>query len=113
MFFNGIFRDKKIFITGHTGFKGSWLLSWLKMAGAEIQGYSLAPNPNINYMDILGEMAYASPPCRYHGLSGTGKMPARFQPDFVFHLAAQPLVRYGYEEPLETFKVNIMGRPIY
>ena len=62
MFFNGIFKGKKVFITGHTGFKGSWLLSWLKMAGADIQGYSLAPNPIINYTDTFGAMIL----CGFH-----------------------------------------------
>jgi len=110
MFFNGVFKDKKVFITGHTGFKGSWLLSWLKMAGAEIQGYSLAPKPDHKlYGFIQGDDLCHSALHDILNYPVLEKCLVAFQPDFVFHLAAQPLVRYGYEEPLETFNINIMG----
>ncbi|HEY4935374.1 MAG TPA: CDP-glucose 4,6-dehydratase [Puia sp.] len=110
MLFNGIYKDKKVFLTGHTGFKGSWLLSWLNMAGADVMGYSLAPKPEHKlYGYIKGESfchSFLHDILDYPALE---KCMMEFQPDFVFHLAAQPLVRHSYENPLETFNVNIMG----
>jgi CDP-glucose 4,6-dehydratase len=110
MFFNNTYKGKKVFLTGHTGFKGSWLLTWLNMAGAEVMGYSLAPNPEQKlYGYIQGDSLNHSV---FHNILDYPKLEkciAEFQPDFVFHLAAQPLVRQSYENPLETFNVNIIG----
>ncbi len=110
MFFNGIYKGKKVFLTGHTGFKGSWLLSWLKMAGAEVMGFSLPPKPEQKlYGYIKGDSLCDSELHDILDYPVLEKSIATFQPDFVFHLAAQPLVRYSYENPLETFQTNIIG----
>jgi len=110
MYFNNIYKGKKVFLTGHTGFKGSWLLSWLHMAGADILGYSLAPKPEHKLFGYInGEKLCDSVLYDVLAYEKLEKSMTAFQPDFVFHLAAQPLVRYGYEEPLETLYVNTMG----
>jgi CDP-glucose 4,6-dehydratase len=110
MFFNGLYQGKKVFLTGHTGFKGSWLLSWLNMAGAEVMGYSLPPKPEHKlYGYIKGESLCHSFLHDILDYPTLEKCMMEFQPDFIFHLAAQPLVRQSYENPLETFNINIMG----
>ncbi len=105
------FKNKKVFLTGHTGFKGSWLLQMLKLLGADVKGYALAPeNDHDLYRQINGDtLCYTSVTgdIRNAGLL-QGEM-IRFEPDFVFHLAAQPLVRRSYGEPVYTFDVNAMG----
>lgn len=108
---NNIFwKGKKVFVTGHTGFKGSWLCLWLQQLGAEITGYSLKPPtiPNLfevarlsqNMSSIIGDVR-------------DGDMLARVMrqsaPDIVIHMAAQPLVRRSYVEPVETYSTNVMG----
>lgn len=108
--YNDIYQGKKVFLTGHTGFKGSWLLTWLHLLGAEIKGYALAPRPEHKlYNYIKGDSLCQS---IFHDILNYQEVEAQlldFQPDFVFHLAAQPLVRYSYEHPLETFNVNVIG----
>jgi len=108
---DSIFKNKKVFLTGHTGFKGAWLLQILHYLGADVKGYSLAPeNDNDLYNQINGDkLCYASVIGDIrdeHLLKGEL---IRFQPDFVFHLAAQSLVRKSYEYPVDTFGVNVMG----
>jgi CDP-glucose 4,6-dehydratase len=83
------YNDTKVFLTGHTGFKGSWLALWLKHLGAEVCGYSLPDN----ILDIQ-KLEYTI---------------STFKPDIVFHLAAQPLVRRSYHEPLLTYETNVIG----
>src|SRR5690606_20710207 len=105
------FKNKRVFLTGHTGFKGAWMLQILHKLGAIVKGYSLAPeNENDLYHQINGdELCYASVTgdlLDEHLLKGEL---IRFQPDFVFHLAAQSLVRRSYEQPAATFSVNVMG----
>jgi CDP-glucose 4,6-dehydratase len=104
------FRGKKIFVTGHTGFKGTWLCHILLHAGAEVTGYSLeAPtNPSLFAQTNLGK--------KIHSITGDirdrNKLMNAVQdakPDIVFHLAAQPLVRLSYREPAATFETNVMG----
>ncbi|MDP4099364.1 CDP-glucose 4,6-dehydratase [Paenibacillus sp. P96] len=105
-FWNG----KKVLITGHTGFKGSWLTLWLHHMGAEVTGYALEPKgePNLFTEAGVGDIC----------LSVTGDVRNRghlletmltAEPDIVIHMAAQPLVQYSYEYPVETFEVNVMG----
>lgn len=104
------YKNKKVFITGHTGFKGSWLSLWLKMLGAELKGYALAPETNPNLFDHLN--IYPGLNSVLADIRSKGKLEAEilnFEPDFVFHLAAQPLVRRSYEIPSETFEVNVVG----
>ncbi len=105
-----IYRGKRVFLTGHTGFKGSWLAEWLLKLGAEVHGYSLEPVTSPSLFHQLGLTS------RLHHQVGDvrnfevlQKSIVSFQPDFIFHLAAQPLVRYSYQQPLNTYETNVMG----
>ena len=104
------YKGKKVFLTGHTGFKGAWLLQWLHLLGAQVKGYALAPtNEDDLYNLIVGDSLCHSV---FADLRDTARLEREildFQPDFVFHLAAQPLVRLSYELPSETFLVNAIG----
>jgi len=105
-----IYRGKKIFLTGHTGFKGSWLLSWLHYLGANIKGYSLAPeNDNDLYNIINGQSLCESIIADIQDKNKLVEEILKFQPDFIFHLAAQPLVRLSYTLTVETYSVNAIG----
>lgn len=101
---------KKIFITGHTGFTGGWVCAWLKSIGASIQGFSLEPNtkPSLFTAANIAEGMHSTigDICDYDHLHS---IMADFQPDLVLHLAAQPLVRLSYRDPLGTFLVNAQG----
>ena len=102
------YTGKKVFVTGHTGFKGAWLISWLHLLGAKISGYALPPEEglfNIITPHILFESAYAD----IRDKDKLNKAIQNFQPDIIFHLAAQALVRRSYEIPAETFEVNAVG----
>lgn len=104
------FKDKKILITGHTGFKGSWLLKLLCDEGAEVLGYSQAPKTNLSLFEEIKEnLTFESVIADINDFENVKKHTIQFQPDFIFHLAAQPLVRYSYSETLETFQTNVMG----
>ena len=105
------YKNKKVFITGHTGFKGSWMCKVLSMAGAKVSGYALeAPtNPNLfklayieHGMDLnlLGDV---------RDLRNLQLAMQAIQPDIVIHMAAQPLVRESYENPVYTYATNVMG----
>ena len=103
-------KNKKIFVTGHTGFTGSWACFWLHNIGSEVFGYSLPPHTSPSLFEGLNlekkiKSVYGDI-CNYKLLK---KSIIAFQPDLILHLAAQPLVSKGYQEPLETFKTNIMG----
>lgn len=109
MIVSNIFKDKKIFITGHTGFKGSWLVLMLQHLGARIKGYSVdVPAGGIFQkakVDTFCEHVLED----IRNGEKLKKEILEWEPDFVFHLAAQPLVLASYKQPLETFDVNIMG----
>jgi len=108
--FDKIYRNKKVFVTGHTGFKGSWLLVWLHSMGALVKGYALAPeNKDDLYNNIDGDLLCESIIADIRDKERLTEEIISFQPDFIFHLAAQPLVRLSYEQPLETFNINVIG----
>jgi len=106
--FNGIYQDKTVLVTGHSGFKGSWLVYWLNQMGAKVIGYSLeaptAPNHidllNLNIKSIVGDI---------RDLEKLNQTFETYKPDIVFHLAAQALVRPSYDNPIETYETNVMG----
>ena len=102
------YKGKKIFITGNTGFKGSWMSCWLQKLGAEVAGYSLPPNTVPNHFNLLNS-DYKTFFEDVRDLETLSKAMSEFKPDIVFHLAAQPLVRYSYQNPVETYSTNVMG----
>ena len=105
-----IFSGKKVFVTGHTGFKGSWLTAWLTNLGAQVKGYALAPESNEGvYQRIGGDSICESIIADIRDGEKLKNEIISFKPDFVFHLAAQPLVRLSYKNPTETFDVNVIG----
>jgi CDP-glucose 4,6-dehydratase len=103
-------KGKKVFLTGHTGFKGSWLSIWLNSLGAIVKGYALKPAATPNLFEIAGIKGLVETDINdisdYFALCSSI---LEFSPDIVIHMAAQPLVRASYQKPLETFKVNVMG----
>jgi CDP-glucose 4,6-dehydratase len=104
------YKNKKVFLTGHTGFKGSWMLAWLHQLGAIVKGYSLAPENQFDlYNSISGDSLCDSIIADIRDKRRLEAEILSFQPDFIFHLAAQPLVRLSYEIPSETFEVNAIG----
>ena len=109
--FNNIYKNKKVFLTGHTGFKGSWLALWLTSLGAKVCGYSLEPNTKPSMFNELkiGEKIAQSVFGDILDEEKLQKTMNDFQPDIVFHLAAQPLVRMSYAEPVLTYKTNVIG----
>src|SRR6056297_2381182 len=103
-------KGKKVFITGHTGFKGSWLVQWLLMLGANVKGYSLEPDTHPSLFNVLGLSDQV-----FHEIGDIRNADQlkqsveSFKPEVVFHLAAQPLVRRSYREPRLTYETNVMG----
>ena len=106
--FNDIYSGKRVLVTGHTGFKGSWLCAWLNMLGAEVCGLSLAMDTEFVHHELL-KTPMLSQLCDTRDKEKTAQIIQDFQPDAVFHLAAQPIVRYSYDHPVETFAANVMG----
>lgn len=105
------FKGKRVFLTGHTGFKGAWMLQILQWLGATVKGYSLDPEKeNDLYNQINGDdICYSSVIADVRDLKKLHGELVRFEPDYVFHLAAQSLVRRSYHEPVDTFMVNAQG----
>lgn len=103
------YRGKRVFVTGHTGFKGSWLCAILTMAGAQVTGYALPPaDPSLYKLLGLGRRmrgVYGD----IRDLDGLWDIFERARPEIVFHLAAQPIVREGYRDPVGTYSANVMG----
>lgn len=103
-------RNKRVLLTGHTGFKGGWLSLWLQSMGANLHGLSLAPatNPNLfTAANISSGMASTFGDIRDY--ETVRNVVAQFKPEIVIHMAAQPLVRRSYENPIETYSTNVMG----
>lgn len=106
--FGGIYRNKTVLVTGHTGFKGSWLSLWLTMMGARVIGYALAPPTEPNHYNLL-DLDMVSIEGDIRNGQKLCDVLARHKPEIVFHLAAQPLVRYSYSNPIETYQINVIG----
>ncbi|MFN2477439.1 MAG: CDP-glucose 4,6-dehydratase [Chthoniobacterales bacterium] len=108
--FGDAYRDKSVWLSGHTGFKGSWLATWLLELGARVHGFALAPPTTPSLFEQLGLASKLT-----HEIGDVRDAAAVTRsidaaaPDFVFHLAAQPLVRLSYEQPVETYATNVMG----
>ncbi|HEX9094251.1 MAG TPA: CDP-glucose 4,6-dehydratase [Coriobacteriia bacterium] len=108
--FGGAYDGRKVFVTGHTGFKGSWLVRWLLLLGAEVTGYALDPPTDPSLFEDLGlarRMRHIVADVRDGGRLRAEMAAAA--PDIVFHLAAQPLVRLSYDEPVATYETNVLG----
>ena len=108
--FGGVFEGRRVLVTGHTGFKGSWLSLWLLRLGAEVTGYALAPDTEPSLYDALDLGSRMD--SRIADVRDSECLAAtvqRVRPEYIFHLAAQPLVRRSYREPVYTFEVNVMG----
>lgn len=104
------YKGKKVFVTGHTGFKGAWLTTWLHHLGATVKGYALAPEYEQGLFNLVDpHQLTSSVIADIRNKSTLTEAVLSFQPDFIFHLAAQPLVRRSYQVPAETFEVNVAG----
>jgi CDP-glucose 4,6-dehydratase len=110
MFLNA-YNKLPVVVTGHTGFKGSWLCEWLSNLGAEIHGYGLTPQPHETLFDLLGleQRIHSDTRGDVRDLNAMKKVLVDAQPSVVFHLAAQPLVRRSFDIPVDTFEINMMG----
>jgi len=108
--FGGAFQRKRVWLSGHTGFKGSWMTQWLLELGAEVHGYALEPDTRpalFEQLKLNRQIEHEINDIRH--AEKVGKSICSFRPNFIFHLAAQPLVRRSYAIPLETFEINVTG----
>ena len=110
------YKGKKVLVTGHTGFKGAWLTEMLLKAGAEVTGFALEPDTEPNLFHELFDTLSEEEDLRFHSMIGDIRSLKAleaafvlFQPEIVFHLAAQPIVRRSYEEPVYTYETNVIG----
>ena len=102
--------DKRVFLTGHTGFKGSWLSIWLQSLGAKVKGYALTPPTHPNLFTVANVAdGMESEIGDIRDIQRLSDSMRKFKPEIVIHMAAQPLVRYSYEAPIETYATNVMG----
>ena len=108
--FNDIYKGTRVLVTGHTGFKGSWLTVWLNMLGAKVCGYSLSPNTTPSMFNELKLDSICN--SNFENILDSKKLQEvfdNFKPEIVFHLAAQPIVRLSYAEPKVTYETNVLG----
>ena len=104
------YKNKRVLVTGHTGFKGSWLCEWLLSLGAEVYGYALSPPTTPSLFEQLWlERRIRHQVGDIRNLHNLQTWIHKIQPDLIFHLAAQSLVRLSYERPLETYEINVLG----
>jgi CDP-glucose 4,6-dehydratase len=106
--FGGIYKGKNVLVTGHTGFKGSWLCYWLTQMGANVVGYATEAPTDPNHIGLLN-MDMVSVNGDIRDQKRLDETFEKYQPEIVFHLAAQALVRLSYDEPVDTFDTNVMG----
>ncbi|MDX2503417.1 MAG: CDP-glucose 4,6-dehydratase [Gammaproteobacteria bacterium] len=106
--FNEIYKNRRVLVTGHTGFKGSWLVLWLQMQGAKVTAISLPPETTPNHWDLL-ELDVESSFIDIREEELLRKKITEVRPEIVFHLAAQSLVRRSYRRPIDTWSMNVMG----
>ena len=111
MAFNNIYKGKTVLVTGHAGFKGGWLSFWLRKLGAKVVGYSLLPDTEERFYDVLnlGKVLDDSLIADIRDEKTLNTYFAKHNPDIVLHLAAQPIVRLSYTEPVLTYDTNVMG----
>jgi len=104
-------NNKKVFLTGHTGFKGSWACIFLNLLGAKVKGYSLEPEQKLNLFDLakINYLISSSIIGDIRDYKKLKKSISSFSPDFIIHMAGQPLVRHSYKNPRYTFEVNTLG----
>lgn len=109
--FSNFYSGKRVLITGHTGFKGSWLSIWLHELGAEVVGLGLEPNSERDnfVLSSIGSKIKADLRVDIRDAKLIEKIFTEYKPEIVFHLAAQPLVRLSYDEPVQTWDINVMG----
>jgi len=109
--YNNIYKGKTVLVTGHTGFKGSWLAIWLNELGAKVVGCALAPTSNrANYVTSnLDKKLFADVRVDIRDYDAFNAVVQKYQPEIIFHLAAQALVRTSYEQPKLTYETNLMG----
>lgn len=110
MFTDEFWHGKRVFLTGHTGFKGSWISLWLTSMGAEVRGYALHPPtaPSL-FVEAKIDSTVNSQIGDIRDIEKLRKSMIDFNPDILFHMAAQPLVRHSYDAPVETYEVNVIG----
>ena len=102
--------NKSVFLTGHTGFKGGWMSLWLQSLGAKVTGFALSPSSKPNLFEVSQvEKGMHSIIGDIRDLENLKKAMQEAKPDILIHMAAQPLVRYSYSNPVETYATNVMG----